>query len=192
VSNIYGTAAPSPGAARASPAAWALKSALLGLLLALAPASHGQAAPICPAATPAAMAADRIPQLLAWIEAHSRYHTNSAPLPTVSFCDPGEKIQYEGHEALVYPRLQAVYDLKARRIYLVRPWSVYDARDLSVLLHELVHYLQFQSHSWPCPQAAEWEAYHLQAAWLAEKGIDAGFDWAQIGLMSRCRRDVHP
>jgi len=178
--------------ARASPAAQALKPALLGSLLALVLASAAQAVPSCPLATPAAMADDRIPGLLSWIETHSPYRAGTLPLPRVSFCDPGETIPYEGHEALVYPQLRAAYDLKADRIYLVRPWSVYDAHDLSVLLHELVHYLQFQAHSWPCPQAAEWEAYQLQAAWLAEKGINAGFDWTQIGLMSRCPRDMHP
>lgn len=178
--------------ARASSAARALKSAPLALLFALSLASTAQAAPSCPLATPAAMADERIPELLSWIETHSPYRVGTLPLPRVAFCNPGETIPYEGHEALVYPQLRAAYDLKADRIYLVRPWSVYDAHDLSVLLHELVHYLQFQAHSWPCPQAAEWEAYQLQAAWLATKGIDAGFDWTQIGLMSRCPRDVHP
>jgi len=39
---------------------------------------------------------------------------------------------------------------------------------------------------------AEWEAYKLQEAWLAEQGLASGFDWPQIFLLSRCPWDVHP
>ncbi len=68
------------------------------------------------------------------------------------------------------------------------PWRDSDVRDVSTLLHDI----QFSSHPWPCQCQAEWEAYKLQEAWLAEQGPSSGFDWPQIFLLSRCPRDVHP
>jgi hypothetical protein len=61
-----------------------------------------------------------------------------------------------------------------------------------VLLHELVHAVQFDNRSWDCLGAPEWQAYKMQEAWLAEHGISADFDWLLIYMQSRCPRDIHP
>ena len=55
-----------------------------------------------------------------------------------------------------------------------------------------IHRAQFHARDWPCPAAAEPEAYRLQEAWLAERGIDPGFEWVEIYLHARCPSDRHP
>ena len=132
--------------------------------------------------------------LYRWIAAHSEYETGfgiGAP-PEISFCAAGSQIRYEGRDLLVEPRLHAAYDLAARRIWLVLPWDAGSMRDRSVLLHELVHDVQFRNADWPCPQATEEEAYRLQHDWLAEHGIASGFDWFAIRMRAKCPTGVHP
>lgn len=148
-------------------------------------------APACPSVIPAPRATALEPELMAWITSHTDYRRPAGPLPEVVFCRSGEVIDYEGRHIRVDRHLHAAYDLRERRIFLVRPWSPDDLRDRSALLHELTHYVQFAARRWPCPEAAEWEAYQLQAAWLAEQGVDAEFDWTQIRLMARCPPDTH-
>lgn len=61
-----------------------------------------------------------------------------------------------------------------------------------MLLHDLVHFVQFLNRGYECPQAADWEAYQLQAQWLEARGVEPGFDWLHVYFMSRCPHDVHP
>jgi hypothetical protein len=146
----------------------------------------------CPAPAAAPSAQDEVTGLLGWIEEHSAYSATVAPPPEVVFCRTGEMITYEGSEVVVDVALRAAYDMQARRIFLVRPWRPDDPRGLATLVHELTHHLQFLSRDWDCVNAAELQAYRLQHLWLAEHGIESGFDWPQIRLMSLCRDDVHP
>ena len=133
-------------------------------------------------------------QLIGWIGQHTDYDVAAAQsdLPAVTFCKTGEVIDYEGRQMIVDRSLNAAYDEIDRRIWLVLPWSPDNARDVSVLLHELVHDVQFRARSWPCPQASEQEAYRLQHDWLAEQGVASGFNWFAIHMRARCPSDVHP
>ncbi len=78
---------------------------------------------------------------------------------------------FEVHDAFVDS-----YDRDDNHIYLVKPWPSQDVAKVSTLLHELVHYVQFNFRSWPCPNETEWQAYKLQDAWLKEREIDYPFD----------------
>ncbi len=163
-------------------------------------AQHTEAAPKPepqvndPACAPPTVAPALIRELTTWIASKTDYDT--APTmrdpPVVTFCDTGETIRYEGKDVIVDAQLRAAYDLRHRRIFLVLPWRASDARDVSTLLHELIHDVQFSNRRWLCKGETEWEAYKLQEAWLAENGLASGFDWPQIFLLSRCPRDVHP
>jgi hypothetical protein len=162
--------------------------ALLFALLALATPLRAEEA--CPMPDLAPLVAE----LTGWISSHSDLDTKrlAAVTPEIVFCAPQDHVSYAGGELLVDDGLLAAYDLAARRIYLVAPWDARDPRNVSTLLHELVHAAQFDSHAWDCAQASEWQAYQLQAEWLAEHGSDAGFDWPAIALQSLCPSDVHP
>ena len=164
-----------------------LRSVLLAVLAASLAVVSGRAEAAeadCVEAPSAAL----VPDLLGWIALNTMYSVKAAwdDPPEVSFCDVGEAVAYEGLTLTIEPFLAAAYDLRARRIYLVRPWSEDDLRDVSVLLHELIHDVQLGDHEWPCSGAPEFEAYWLQDKWLSERGIVSGFDWRLIIKMSTC------
>ena len=126
--------------------------------------------------------------LTVWIALNTMYDVS--PIypdpPQIVFCDVGEVVPYEEAEIIVDPVLRAAYDLRAQRIYLVRPWSLERDYDVSVLLHELIHAVQLGNRDWPCPGAPEFEAYWLQDKWLAQRNMDVGFDWSAIRRLSTC------
>lgn len=177
--------------------------AAAALAFALGLASPAAAAPTdCPLdpsepLRPGATAVDPglIRDLILWIGDHTVYDVSAliTEPPEVEFCGVGEHIPYgKVGEIIVEADLRATYDRAARRIFLILPWSADSPRDRAVLLHELVHWVQFRSASWPCPQAVEEQAYALQAAWLEEQGVIVDWDWFDIYLRSRCPWDVHP
>jgi uncharacterized protein DUF6647 len=137
---------------------------------------------------------DVVRQLILWIGERTDYDT--APVladpPSVDFSKTGAYIEYEGGHIFVMPGLRGVYDNDRRRIFLVEPWLENNPRQVSTLLHELIHVIQFASRDWECAGIPEWEAYKLQHAWLAEHDIESGFNWFRIFHLSRCPRDIHP
>jgi hypothetical protein len=144
--------------------------------------------PVAPLADPALVPAKLVGTLLDWIAAETGYDVTPVrdDPPEITFCAVGDLIEYEDIAVHVGSDLHGLYDDIHRRIVLVRPWSPEDPRDRALLLHELTHRVQMANREWPCPQAPEWEAYQLQARYLAAHGIEAGFDWARIRTLSRC------
>ena len=133
--------------------------------------------------------------LIEWIGANSDYDISAsvADPPEVKFCPHGSTLVYRGKAIHFGDRLNGVYDETTEQICLAKPWDASNTKDRGVLLHELVHHVQYQSRSWACPKATEWEAYKLQEAWLLENGAEPGFNWMYILLASSCTpRDVHP
>ena len=130
--------------------------------------------------------------LFDWIGAHTDYDTDAARAnaPAIVLCVTGGTISYEGAPLLVEPGLRAMYSAIDHTVFLVAPWSAARHEDVSTLLHELVHGVQFRERAWPCPQAAEREAYALQAAWLAERGLPPALDPFTAYLLSRCPSDT--
>ena len=131
-------------------------------------------------------------KLIGWIALKTDYDLSSVyyDLPEIVFCEVGDFVDYEAEGLLVDDVLAAAYDLTRRRINLVKPWTAEDPHDLSVLLHEIVHAVQLDNREWPCLGAPEWEAYSLQALWLAEHGIVPHFDWDFIYVISLCPTDA--
>ena len=132
--------------------------------------------------------------LVHWVGKHTQYDISGALLkpPTISFCKIGDEISYERKDLIVEQPVVAMYDVKERRIYLVRPWTAKNVRHVSTLLHEIVHDVQLLNKRWPCWGDAEREAYRLQERWLKEQGQDPDFNWTEIFLRTRCGRDIHP
>ena len=136
-----------------------------------------------------------VAELLEWIGNNSDYDVGSVlgRLPETTFCDGGETIHYEGRSLTVADHVKGLYDDEDYRIVLVRPWRAQDPFNVGTLLHELVHLVQYRTSDWVCSQSTEMEAYRLQEAWLMERGLDPGFNWVRIEMMSRCTsRDIHP
>ena len=161
------------------------------------PLAEGTAVADCPHPdifTPERPSPALIEELIRWIGDETDYGTAGALTdpPDVLFCLTGEAIGVDNENMLVDEHMLGAYDLANRRVFLVRPWSADNTRQVSVLLHELVHHVQFLNRGFECKQASEWEAYQLQAKWLAEQRVEPGFDWLHIYFLSRCPRDIHP
>lgn len=137
---------------------------------------------------PEAFSTQLFDELIGWIALHTSYDllpAYQAPA-TVSFCEIHQAVEYEGADLIVEEGLLAAYDVTRRHIYLVEPWSPEDLYDRSVLLHEMVHDIQWSNREWNCAGEPELEAYMLQNKWLLEHGISHPFNWGLIFRMSEC------
>jgi hypothetical protein len=64
-------------------------------------------------------------------------------------------------------------------------------RDDYVLVHELVHLLQFENAAeFPCMARQEYEAYHVQAKWVSEFKSGQMPDLLYMIMLSTCPRPV--
>jgi hypothetical protein len=136
---------------------------------------------------------DLIRNIDTWLDARSDLSAN-ALRPLIRFTDEMTARATLGQtsHATSGGRPRGFYDEEARTIWLVRPWDHRDPRDVSVLLHELVHHRQSGRH-WTCEGAKEWPAYKLQRAWLADLGLEPNVNWIAVVLESGCTaRDKHP
>lgn len=89
------------------------------------------------------------------------------------------------------PTILGAYDARTRTIYLRNDWDSRNATDVSVLVHELVHYLQDRvGLSFECPAAREVPAYAAQQRWLEFYGTDLhaafGIDAMTLKLRTAC------
>ncbi len=161
------------------------------MLVALVPGALGSEK-----STDLALPADALKiALIEWIGANSDYDVSAilADPPDVNFCEHGSTLVYQGKAIHFGDRLNGVYDETTEQICLAKPWNASNTKHRGVLLHELVHHVQYQSRKWTCAKATEWEAYKLQEAWLLENGAQPGFNWTYILMVSSCTpRDVHP
>jgi hypothetical protein len=128
-----------------------------------------------------------------WLSLEGSYPPADRPLAGLVFAFAGDPVDHEGETVDLMSEMRGLYNAAEAVIYLARPWSAASVRDRSVLLHELVHHRQVAARHWYCPQAMEWDAYRLQEDWLTEHGVDPGFSWIYIHMLSSCtRRDHHP
>ena len=113
---------------------------------------------------------------------------------TVRMTSPSDAVALaSAHSTINAETVRGLYDSESTTIWLVYPWSFKDARDVSVLLHELVHHRQAAAGHWYCPGAQELPAYKTQQAWLAEQGLELNVYWIAIVLEAGCTpRDIHP
>jgi len=67
--------------------------------------------------------------------------------------------------------IMAVYEPALETIYLPEGWRGTTPAEMSVLVHELVHHLQYRAQlKFACPQEREKVAYAAQARWLEQFG----------------------
>ena len=88
--------------------------------------------------------------------------------------------------------VKAMYQRKSKTVHLSEAWRPDSLEDRGILLHELVHHVQeVAGLSYPCIAAREALAYHLQAQWLKENGVDDPYalmdvDEFTIAVRSMC------
>lgn len=127
-----------------------------------------------------------------WLDRNSPYPRNGNPV-TIRQVAPAQVSRLTTRPSRTGLMPRGYYDPDSAEILLVAPWSLHDAHDVSVLLHELVHHRQQVAGHWYCPGAQELPAYRLQDKWLAERRLAARVNWIAVILESGCaRRDIHP
>jgi hypothetical protein len=83
------------------------------------------------------------------------------------------------------------YEARSRTIYLRDDWNSRNASDVSVLVHELVHYLQDRAAlHFDCSALREEIAYNAQQRWLQLLSTDLqtefGIDQMTLKLETAC------
>lgn len=138
--------------------------------------------------------------LLAWIGGQTGYAVpaTAEELPAVERLDPAAMAR------LVYPQASqerlrqrtvlGAYDVHKGpngTIYLSADLDLADEANQGVLVHELVHFLQYRSgKAFRCLGKMEAEAYAVTRAWLAERGLPDQHDDIAVFFASKCPDEI--
>lgn len=140
----------------------------------------------------AASLSELVELLDVWLDNNGNYGRNPRPA-TIRIIERSELSSLSGAASRTGKHTRGLYDPQSATILLIRPWVPRQARDVSVLVHELVHHRQVGARHWYCPGAQEPDAYALQHAWLAERGQTLNVNRIAIALEAGCApRDIHP
>jgi hypothetical protein len=87
--------------------------------------------------------------------------------------------------------IEAVYNEDTKTIYLLWGWTTQSIKDVSVLVHEMVHHLQLsKGERYSCPAERERLAYEAQEKWLGQFGksleSEFGLDPFSVLVKSLC------
>jgi hypothetical protein len=118
-----------------------------------------------------------ISSALLWVTAQFGYD-GALPAPIVQWASQAQMVQVAGATdpaAREYIRdhgirLGGLYIPDSDKIYLLESMDMDDPRHQSVLVHELVHYVQDQIGVAGTTEQLETQAYALQDQWLQEQG----------------------
>lgn len=128
--------------------------------------------------------------LIAWIAAQTHWTVHETPpIRLIPFEETQKRFNAEEPTRLY---IGAFYSEKDHTIYLPGNWHPNALRDRSILLHELVHHLQYLNHvKVTCESEYEFQAFKLQAAWLSEQGVEypldlMGVDLRYVLMLSHC------
>ncbi len=86
-------------------------------------------------------------------------------------------------------QLEAVYDHHQQRILLSSKIDWDSPYGRSVIVHELVHFIQYQrgmQDRVECLNALERDAYEVQALYMEAHGVEKNFDKLTVALRSMC------
>lgn len=147
--------------------------------------------------TPSKLMPTIVAGFIDWIVGKTGWATSGTPLIRLASNAQLAKMFYGWDDKLNNDDLNGIhmhglYSRKNRIIYLIDTWNPDNLFDRSLLLHELVHYLQMQNKvEADCTEQYEAQAYHLQIAWLREQGIQDPYKFLtlselEIAVISEC------
>lgn len=135
---------------------------------------------------------DAILALLMFIAQNSQMDIPDTPLVHIVLVEPeiltliaspAKSSLYTHRKAPNHERLQGLYHHRSQTIYLNTHLDFDTYYSQSILLHELVHYLQDYNGLYAasiCKTALETKAYELQNLYLAQRDVDIQFDAAFV------------
>ena len=118
--------------------------------------------------------------MVEWIESNSKYSYNGEPLPKIELHSAQQicRVVFPDAEPHADCNIAGYFDHETNLIVIsdtVTEYMVEDHFYEVVLLHELVHFLQYRNGEYEraeCKQALERDAFELQDQWIDEQGID--------------------
>ncbi|MDD2324653.1 MAG: hypothetical protein PHW63_01375 [Alphaproteobacteria bacterium] len=132
---------------------------------------------------------DRLPAsviqpLMSWVELHTGVRVPYMPQVIASQSILADIV---GRKGRIMGRARALY-VSGMVVLDHRYFDAEDTTQLSLLVHELVHYAQSYrpQTAWACPQEKEVEAYTLQNNWLEEQGHSPYVRASWIARMAAC------
>ena len=129
-----------------------------------------------------------ITALMIWLGANSDFNVNM-DIPTVMFL-PQDKMEQQYYKGRKHAdvNLHAFYDTENDIIVLPDTWDRRKPWDLSVLLHEIIHYVQDQNHiQFNCVQEMEAKTWPLQQKYLQQvHDVDWDYDRLWHFMVSHC------
>ncbi len=141
--------------------------------------------------------------LLLWINQHTHFDYDADKgLPTVMSADQitlaaliindDEELR-ENKNTFSFQnfanQLEAVYDHRHQRILVSSKIEWNSPYGRSVLVHELVHFIQYKNGEQDqvgCLNALERDAYEVQALYMEAHGVPKNFDTLTVALRSMC------
>lgn len=109
-----------------------------------------------------------ITALLIWLGANSDFNVNM-DIPVVMFLPQDQMEQRYFGDTENHGELHGFYDIEKNIIILPNTWDRRDPWDLSVLLHEMIHYVQDQNETeFNCTAEMEKDSWPLQQKYLLE------------------------
>ena len=127
--------------------------------------------------------------LFLFISTETNYNTNNLEVPEIRFLPQNElDAQYTKESSPPGNELFAFYDLKRDIIYLRDTWDIHNPWSKSVLLHELIHYVQDKNNiAFECTAEMEQQAWPLQKKYLRQyHGVTWNYDELWHLLISTC------
>lgn len=134
-------------------------------------------------------------KLLDWINRNSHYSYQGDEIPEIVSASAEVLIEIAYGEEL--PRalnteslkIYGLYDFKKKVIYILDSLDIRSAQGQAILLHELVHFLQYQHNedlTVECKNKLEALAYSLEKDYLGSKKQDGSFHLPDIQSISQC------
>ena len=116
-----------------------------------------------------------------WLVENGGFEYNNEPLPKVVYATEEQLTAYfygldtyleEGDDLMV---VEGIFQSGGEgTIFLLNTFDWNNIADLNVVIHELVHYLQYiNGISYDCSVAAELDAYRYQTEWMMENPSSA-------------------
>jgi len=139
--------------------------------------------------------ANLIAGLIGWINGHSTFKYDVHDAPDVQKVPASElaSIAFGGNlPKNVNPanlRIYGLYNFNDQTVYLLDTIDLATEQGKAILLHELVHYLQYQAgvdKSVECRNQLESLAYVLEARYMSEQQLDSGITDSHIQRAGQC------
>lgn len=134
--------------------------------------------------------------MLGWINEHTSFEFKVDHLPKLDFVDKLEIAQIAFGRDLPSNidastlHILGLYNMHEKTVYLLDSVDLETEAGRGVLLHELVHYLQYEEaldKEVECKNELEALAYMLEAKYLSENDLEADFSQQHINKVSECR-----